>query len=189
MCQKRRLRKDRGSRDGIKWEIAEAAGSVILGGLRSWQNYPPRRTTVSAHIRFWFPEKALTSYGYMVLPQTNTVTDPYISTGVCVCVCVRTCTPLREMKPCCYWWGWGLKLGSGSHGHRRTRAHTDYTRCQRPSLSGLLAAAVMENSFSLRGILLKRHNRDFTLSLHLLVLVSGDVSVCAHKFTIKNIKM
>lgn len=87
MCQKRRLRKDRGSRDGIKWEIAEAAGSVILGGLRSWQNYPPRRTTVSAHIRFWFPEKALTSYGYTVLPQTNTVTDPYISTGVCVCVC------------------------------------------------------------------------------------------------------
>ena len=83
MCQRHRQRKDKRGKDRMKWEIEEPVGSVILCGLRLWQNYPPRRTTVAADIRFWFPGKALTSYGYMVLPQTNTVTDAYISTGMC----------------------------------------------------------------------------------------------------------
>lgn len=138
MCYRHGQRKDKRGKDRMKWEIEEPGCSVILCGLWLWQNYPPRRTTVAADIRFWFPGKALTSYGYMVLPQTNNVTDAYISAGMCVlqrvCVCARGClctrTPLQKTKPFCYWWSWGPKaqvwviqtLTQHVHAHTHTQA-------------------------------------------------------------------
>lgn len=149
-------------KDRMKWEIEKPARPVILCGLLPAPKLSSRRTTMAADIRFWFPERALTSYGYMVLPQTNTVTDAYISTGMCayVAACVRaclcTCTPLWKMKPFCNWWSRGLNLGSGSHRHTCADAHTHAMLSVKPgspSLSGLLVVGIAEHFFSFQGIL------------------------------------
>lgn len=142
-------------------EVRDREASQVCGLLPA-PKLSSRRTTMAADIRFWFPERALTSYGYMVLPQTNTVTDAYISTGMCayVAACVRaclcTCTPLWKMKPFCNWWSRGLNLGSGSHRHTCADAHTHAMLSVKPgspSLSGLLVVGIAEHFFSFQGIL------------------------------------